>query len=136
VLSSSSLKADREVLLEGVSTSKRGPRLNHLFFVDDSLLFCRADIDHWSCLSNLPKSYEIALGKKLNTFKIAIFFSHNTPQEIRKKKKKKKFLMSRESLVHKDMTRIWDCQLWWGSPGRKNSKVALIKYGSACKIEN
>jgi hypothetical protein len=92
VLSSSSLKADREGLLEGVSTSKRGPRLNHLFFADDSLLFCRADIDHWSCLSNLPKSYEIALGKKLNTFKIAIFFSHNTPQEIRKKKKKKKIL--------------------------------------------
>jgi hypothetical protein len=36
-LSSSLVKADREGVLEGVPTSKRGPRLNHLFFVDDSL---------------------------------------------------------------------------------------------------
>jgi hypothetical protein len=28
--------------LTGVPSSPRGTRLNHLFFVDDSLLFCRA----------------------------------------------------------------------------------------------
>jgi hypothetical protein len=32
VLSSSLVKADREGVLEGVPTSKRGPWLNHLFF--------------------------------------------------------------------------------------------------------
>jgi hypothetical protein len=48
VLSSSLKKADREGVLEGVPTSKRGPRLNHLLFADDSLLFCRADMGHWS----------------------------------------------------------------------------------------
>jgi hypothetical protein len=40
VLSSSLIKADREGVLEGVPSSKRGPRLNYLFFADDSLLFC------------------------------------------------------------------------------------------------
>jgi hypothetical protein len=85
VLSSSLVKADREGVLEGVPTSKRGPRLNHLFFADDSLLFCRADMSHWSRLSNFLKNYEIASGQKLNSTKTAIFFSRNTPQETREK---------------------------------------------------
>jgi hypothetical protein len=84
VLSSSLIKADREGVLEEVPTSKRGPRLNYLFFVDDSLLFCRADLGHWSRLSNLLKVYELASRQKLNTSKTAIFFSRNTSQEIKK----------------------------------------------------
>ena len=48
VLSSSLVKANREGVLEGVPTSKRGPRLNHIFFADNSLLFCRTNLGHWS----------------------------------------------------------------------------------------
>jgi hypothetical protein len=43
VLSSLLSKVDREGELEGVPTSQRGPHLNHLFFANDSLLFCKAD---------------------------------------------------------------------------------------------
>ena len=39
-------RVDHKGLLRGVPTSKRGPRLNHFFFANDSLLFCRADINH------------------------------------------------------------------------------------------
>ncbi|XP_059436227.1 uncharacterized protein LOC132169166 [Corylus avellana] len=38
-LSSLLTQADRDGRLPGVPTSKRGPRLSHLFFADDSLLF-------------------------------------------------------------------------------------------------
>lgn len=41
-LSSLLTKADRDGKLSGVPTSKKGPRINHLFFADDSLLFCKA----------------------------------------------------------------------------------------------
>jgi hypothetical protein len=30
--------------IEGVPNSSKGPRLNHLFFADDSLLFCKATL--------------------------------------------------------------------------------------------
>jgi hypothetical protein len=46
VLSSLLLQANMVGELEGVPTSKRGFQLNHLFFADDSLLFCRADLGH------------------------------------------------------------------------------------------
>jgi hypothetical protein len=74
VLSSMLSYADQRGTLRGAPTSKKGPRLNYLFFADDSLLFCRADICHWNRLSSILKTYEKASKQKLNTRKTAIFF--------------------------------------------------------------
>lgn len=38
-LSSLLVKVERTGMIEGVPISRRGPRINHLFFVDDILLF-------------------------------------------------------------------------------------------------
>ena len=35
-------KAEREKVIQGISISRGGPRVFYLFFVDDSLIFCRA----------------------------------------------------------------------------------------------
>jgi hypothetical protein len=68
----------------GAPTSRRGPRLNHLFFANNSLLFCRADISHWHRLSSILHLYERASRQRLNASKTAIFFSKNTTEERRK----------------------------------------------------
>ena len=39
-------RADRVGVLTGVATSKTVPRLNYLFFANDNLLFCRANVCH------------------------------------------------------------------------------------------
>ncbi|XP_042939342.1 uncharacterized protein LOC122274363 [Carya illinoinensis] len=52
--------------------------INHLFFVDDSLLFCRANAREWSSIYFLLNLYEEASGQKLNKTKTSIFFSPNT----------------------------------------------------------
>jgi hypothetical protein len=75
--------AERSGYLSGVPTSKHGPRLNHLFFADDSLLFCKATSTDWHRLSLILDRYEKASGQKLNKDKTAIFFSRNTGQEAR-----------------------------------------------------
>jgi hypothetical protein len=74
-------QADRDGSLRGVPISKKGPRINHLFFADDSLLFCRADTNHWRRLNNILQLYEKASGQKLNANKTAIFFSRNMSGE-------------------------------------------------------
>ena len=37
-------KATKDDLIRGFSLCKSGPKITHLFFADDTLLFCRAEI--------------------------------------------------------------------------------------------
>jgi hypothetical protein len=71
-------KANEEGLLTEVPTSKRGPRISHLFFVDDSLLFCKTTLAQWSNLSTILKQYEEASSQKMKNNNTSIF-SAKTP---------------------------------------------------------
>lgn len=55
----------------------------HLFFADESIIFCKANSIKWSRLLYLFEKYEIAFGQKLNKEKTSIFFSKNTPSEVK-----------------------------------------------------
>ena len=65
--------------IRGVPSLKKGPRVNHPFFADNSLLFCRANLRQWNQMVGILQLYEAASGQKLNSNKTAIFFSRNTP---------------------------------------------------------
>lgn len=82
-LSSMLSHAENTGAITGVPTSKRGPRLSHLFFANDSLLFCKANSMEWRRLTQILGRYEMASGQKLNKEKTSIFFSHNTSQSKR-----------------------------------------------------
>jgi hypothetical protein len=84
VLSSMVTRANRDCLLSGVPNSKYRPRVSHLFFADDNLLFCKASISQWHNLTSLLKVYEDASGQRLNNNKTAIYFSGNTTQIVKK----------------------------------------------------
>ena len=76
-------KAERDSLIKGVSICRGGPRISHVFFVDDSIIFCRASQDDSQALLNVLSVHERASGQKVNGAKTALFFSHNTPQPCR-----------------------------------------------------
>jgi hypothetical protein len=54
-----------------------------IFFADDSLLFCKANLVEWRRLTKILERYEVVLGQKLNKEKTSIFFSRNTSLEKR-----------------------------------------------------
>ena len=68
--------------MEGLAVSRGGPRLSHLFFADDSLIFCKASMDECNSLQRILQVYEQASGQQLNCAKTSLFFSSNTPGDV------------------------------------------------------
>jgi hypothetical protein len=68
------IRAENNGVITGVPTSKKGPRISHLFFADDSLLFCKANYVEWRRLKRILDKYEATSGQKLNQDKTSIFF--------------------------------------------------------------
>lgn len=62
---------------------KRGPKLTHLLFADDSLIFCKANPKECNRVMTLLSQYKEALGQKVNRIKTTIFFSKSTSQDLK-----------------------------------------------------
>lgn len=65
-LSSLLSSAEREGHITGMAIVRGGPQLSHLFFADDSLLFCCATFSEWCTIHGILDIYERALGQKIN----------------------------------------------------------------------
>lgn len=77
-------KAAKRSDIHGVSICRNGPKLIHLLFTNDSLLFCKATTQECEKVMEILSSYEKVLGKKLNRDKIALFFSKSTPSDVQR----------------------------------------------------
>ena len=69
-------KAERRGEIHEYSLCRRGPKLTHLLFADDSLLFCRATMEECGKVLEILERYEEASGQKVNRSK----FSASIPQ--------------------------------------------------------
>ena len=69
--------------LKGFSLCKRGLKLTHLFFANDSLLFCRASYEDCNNILKLLAKYESLSRQKINKDKTTIFFSKSTAEEAK-----------------------------------------------------
>ena len=68
--------------IHGIAMCRRAPRISHLFFANDSLVFCRATLEECNELQRIFTLYEAASGQQLNKAKTALFFSKNTPRAL------------------------------------------------------
>ena len=76
-------KAELDYSLRGVAVCRNGPKVTHLMFADDYLLFYRASTEECQVVMNILSQYEEASGQKLNSDKTSIFNSSNTPPDTR-----------------------------------------------------
>ncbi|ONI27610.1 hypothetical protein PRUPE_1G096300 [Prunus persica] len=73
--SSSLQKANQDSRVFGVSIVPFAPSLNHLFFANDTLLFCDAEFTQIMELKRLFSLYEATSRQQINFAKFAIYFS-------------------------------------------------------------
>ncbi|KAF5460015.1 hypothetical protein F2P56_019915 [Juglans regia] len=66
--------------ISGIPIARGQLHINHLFFADDSLLFCKSNALEMCRLLDILSVYEKASGQRLNKDKTSIHFSRNTPQ--------------------------------------------------------
>ena len=81
-LSSLIRRAVENGVMKGLAISRGGPRLSHLFFADDRLIFCKASMVECNSLQRILQVYEQASRKKLNHAKTSLIFSSNTPGDV------------------------------------------------------
>ena len=75
-------QASRSGAIHGVAACPQGPQISHLFFADDSIIFCQAISVDYAHLEHILETYEQASGQQLNRDKTALFFSKNTTLEV------------------------------------------------------
>ena len=76
-------QASHQGHIKGYSHCRNSPRLTHLLFVDDSLLFCKATIEECQRVLNILEVYGKCSGQQINRSKTTIFFSKSTGDDIR-----------------------------------------------------
>ena len=68
--------------IKGVSLCRNGPKLTHLLFPDDNLLFCRATRSECQKVLEILSTCKKLSSQKMNKEKTTLFFSKSTPLDI------------------------------------------------------
>jgi hypothetical protein len=83
VLSGLITTAQQNKLIHGVKIAPGAPEITHLFFADDSLIFCRANTEETAHIQSIITTYQQASGQLVNYSKSEIIFSKRVPQDMK-----------------------------------------------------
>ena len=75
--------AVNEGKINGFSLHRGGPKISHLFFANDSLLFCYAKVEEVKSIQTILKVYEKTSGQQINTEKTTLFFGKAVREETK-----------------------------------------------------
>jgi len=84
----------------GITLAKNAPRINHLLFADDSILFFKANVRAAEIIDSLLAAYSDASGQRINYNKSSIYFSKKCSNTL-KEEIKKKICVNNEALAER-----------------------------------
>lgn len=71
-------------LISGIKVATTPPPITHMFFADDSYIFCIANMESAEIVMQLLRASEQASCRKLNVEKSSVFFSNNTADYLKR----------------------------------------------------
>jgi hypothetical protein len=76
-------KAQNHSTINGIAIAQNAPKVSHLFFADDSIIFCRAKKEEAIQLKAIFDEYQRISGQQINMSKSEMTFSPNIQQAIK-----------------------------------------------------
>ena len=110
--------------IRGVAICRKGPQVSHLFFVDDSVLFCCATEAECQRILGILAVYERGSGQKKKTERRPIFFLAQTPKPMLRIR----FKLYWGSQQFASMRNTWACQLLLA--GLRSKSLSTSRRGS------
>jgi hypothetical protein len=84
VLTNLLIKAQEDKKIKGVKIAQGAPEITHLLFADDSLMFCRANIEEVNYINSIILDYQNASGQLVNINKSELLFSKYVKEEVKR----------------------------------------------------
>lgn len=80
VLSGLMHKENQNKKIHGIRVARSAPKITHLLFADDSLLFARANVHEAETITRVLNSYQLASGQLVSSDKSEVSYSRNVPE--------------------------------------------------------
>ncbi|GAA0144683.1 hypothetical protein LIER_42820 [Lithospermum erythrorhizon] len=74
---------DEESFDGGKNCKRPCPSINHILFMDDTMVFCKANVEEGRVLKNILRDYEMASGLKVNVEKSSVSFESQVSSSSR-----------------------------------------------------
>ncbi|XP_058746226.1 uncharacterized protein LOC131619104 [Vicia villosa] len=76
-------KVSMEKAIHGIRVARKSPKITHLFFADDSLLFARSNQEEATRIKEILKVYEGASGQVVNFEKSEVSYSRSVGESVK-----------------------------------------------------
>ncbi|XP_062094098.1 uncharacterized protein LOC133800152 [Humulus lupulus] len=123
------LGAEQRNLLEGLCFGRKGVRVSHLFFADDSIMFLNVDTDECRALKDILLCYTTASGQMINFSKSEVCFGSKVDDGA---KKEIADIFEVKITDHFESIHSIAAKFWWGS-SEKRRRIHWCKWEVLCK---